>query len=309
MGFPGLVLLVLGLPFALRYGGRLAWAAALGVGAYLLPVAMYRTNEPDYFALPAAALLWLLIAEGWGALLRLVERPPGVRRRWLPVGLAGALLLAPVSSGFGRVAELAVRRHDLPARSGRALLDGLASGSLVITERSDLAFLLWYLQQVERRGEGVAVCFRHLGSFGWAHRWRGERAPWLRLPVVAPELFEDSGEFNTTYLWGLVLLNAERIPVYLTELRSWTDLAPYRGADWSLVPRPWSMRVVRGAAGSCACPLGWARPPTGRIDRLTADVISRQVWEVAQACGQAGDPAGSRRLLELALRWKELGLP
>jgi len=184
-GSVGLVLVLL-LPFGLRFGGRRRLLLVpLTLAALTIPLALVAllsfTPDPEHVAqvlpflapLAAAGALWA----GAGAKAA-VGLAPRAWRRPLGTAIAGGVLLT-LALHYTACDRTAFR---LPELYGRELLEPLPHGATLIVEGDNETFLAAYLSRVEGLRPDVTLLNRRGYVFGDPYGLRGlERSRWTEV--------------------------------------------------------------------------------------------------------------------------------
>jgi len=298
-----LVTLVL-LPAAIRKNLQLSLALLVGCLAYTVPVALYHTNEPEFFSLPVPVFLGLLCGEGVAGAFdsSLIGGFPQRKRVFLLI-LLGIVIHRNLDSAK-TWEQLTARKQQVPRIYGKLILENLPSNGVLVTERSDLAFLLWYLQDCEGYLDQRALFFRHLFSFNWADQWHRRKFSWLTYPNVSKELFEDTERFNTTYLEALILCNRSIAPTLLADPGTFFLLQPRLNQRCSAARNGWLISL------DCGIEIDDYHIDTNRlpriplVDDLSCDVISKHLWGLSVVEYEVGDKSAGDALMGLAGEWK-----
>ncbi|MBN2056261.1 DUF2723 domain-containing protein [bacterium] len=223
LGIAGTILALAGIVTGLR-DSPLRWGALLlGCLCYLIPIGLYWTNESDFFALPLFILTFLFAGRGLDAAADAIRRTGRGRLPRLLLPLPAIALLAPI------LARPPVSRADchLPRDMGRTVLATASKQGLIISERSDMCFMLWYLQRIEGMNSEVAVFFKHLFSFAWAAGQLRDTYPHVRFPLADDTRFEDSHIWNDTFTSAVIEMNRSRKPLLMEwDLVTSLHLAP-----------------------------------------------------------------------------------
>jgi len=143
-----------------RFGVVLALAVAGNLATVLMQNKVFASN-PDlhgYLALTTVLLALAAVFAMFRALGWLAARG---RERQAALGAwACAVVLAVGALAAGSKVDRS--RNHLAENHGRALFDGLSSGSILITSGNSSAFVCSYMQRVERRRPDLAVFHRTL---------------------------------------------------------------------------------------------------------------------------------------------------
>jgi hypothetical protein len=291
------LLAVAGILLIGRYQRGLGWVTAAAVLASVAAVSRYNTAESMPF-LCLTRLFWVLWLAAiasflWGAAREASGRLKAVLLALVSAGLAITLVLTCSGRELGE-ARIAGRG---PAEVIETVLGSLPPQSVLVTERSDLVFLSWYLQQIEHRRQDVTVVFRHLLSLAWYHRQlAAEGKAWPDLPEAA---FEDSEAFNTASVWSMALWNRPRRPVCFLEPTA-LERKELAGRELALIPYGAVLRLCstdEQPAGPGVTPLHLIADAAAGRDRMTREQAGRLIWLGAHY-RLASDPLEADRLIQ-----------
>ncbi len=144
-------------------------------------------RERDYFFLGSFAYFGVLVAIGFGALLRAVAEAAGGEDspRWAAGAPVLLLALVPLAGNHGS----ASRAHETAARATALdLLESVEPYAILITAGDNDTFPLWYAQEVEGVRQDVTIANLSLLNTRWHLRQlrRREAAPFDTAAATAP---------------------------------------------------------------------------------------------------------------------------
>lgn len=281
----GIPLLLIGLGAWLRKGWWLGLTWVVFLLSYLAPIAAYWTNETEFFAIPAQIFVTIWVVTG----LEVTEAV--VRKRWglglgrmIAIGL-GVLVMIKGGCALGTANRAGCY---LPYDYAKELLRN-AAGGMVVTERSDLSFLLWYMQLIERQGTDTPCFFKHLFAFPWSESYYRRLYPLVHFPKARPADFEDSPEWTGTYTLGLAMLNRAQYRVYTIEPWILTE-AILPGLNGTLAMEGFLVRLQPAMK-----PGPNATPELSRLriegaDQVSLATVAGQLVSLAQVSARHGAP-------------------
>ncbi len=192
-GAIALLLALVGLYLLLRWRETrrvgLLLAALLACGVVGRAALGFDFDNPDAlgYLLPAIAAVYLLAAAGLaGAAAVIAGRAGGKARRIVFTG-AGALAAAIAVTAFARTAPEASHRGAYAGEAwGRAVLEGLPPGTLLVTGYHETLFQVWALRAVEDSRPDVALLDRNYLTHPFAPAQARRRNPELAALIDAP---------------------------------------------------------------------------------------------------------------------------
>lgn len=173
--FTSLVVIVIGIVWSFRDDkiGKLVWCFLYFFFSVLtVLVFLYTSNESTFFFLPGIVILALSFEFGVMTIIDVFSSRLGRCRAFgrTVMTLFFVVLMFYNLYDSGTVTSLMRQRsvqHDLEFYGRGVLTDSGGEEGLVFTQRSNLYFLLLYMQICERIGEEKHLVFHHLLSYPW----------------------------------------------------------------------------------------------------------------------------------------------
>ncbi|MBN1880325.1 DUF2723 domain-containing protein [bacterium] len=220
LSLPGLVLAVPGVIGLTRKSIGFMALTFVTFVCLTVSVIIYNSNETISFFLPSLLIAWLWSTFGLSDIVTWMRKNTRIYSKVI----AHVLAVLPILMLSVIFNQLWNHRHNdvfVPRILVKTAIDSCKQNALIITRRSDLCFIRWYMNEIEKRSDQQSI-FQHLLSFKWYYHDLVQKG--LMRAGLENVVFEDSQAWNAAVTASLAVQNQGCRQVFFSDPEIVSDI-------------------------------------------------------------------------------------